>query len=339
MKFALIWLLILATAYAHEQLDQTCEHNSLSFLQTLHNWFSSQDQEISEAPCKTKIIPSREEMEKFINSDFRIMTDTQINGVVLKNEKSELINAFRDFTTARSMLGERLTPLRQLNIQQTFKINPDCDKVLCALEKIWGKEAAIKMLYIKLSTNFNTSELAFNQSRRFRDEELNDIILAFEDLPKHLRKIGLGKNQRLTAFDGESLSQYGDEKVTANAVIMLFPGWAQKSSFNRQYILFHELSHNISSYLKKLDESPDWLDFSQWVRKDDDWRALEKTSCFISEYAKRNPWEDFAETLSAYRYNGQMLKMRCPEKYSFMKERVFLGIEYLDPASCRVSID
>ena len=67
-----------------------------------------------------------------------------------------------------------------------YDIDPECDKVFCALEKIWGADFASKMLYIRLKYLYNTSELAFTNSSRFRAHELDDILIALEDLPPHI---------------------------------------------------------------------------------------------------------------------------------------------------------
>jgi hypothetical protein len=336
MKAFLALSLIVTLALAHTDDDQTCDHSTQNFIEKLYSWFSSKDGDISNAPCKTKSVPALEMMERIVNKDTGENTDAEIHGVQFKDEDPQLIKAFKDLTTARSIMGDRVNPRGQINIQVEYKVNPGCHKVVCAVEKIWGKEAGMKMLYLKIVSDFNTSELAFSDSRRFQEDELVDVIIAFEDIPPHLKKIGLNTNQRLTPHAEDSLSRNEDRKIHANAVIMLFPLWTKQSRSTRQYIIFHELAHNISSRLNNLDESAEWLNMSKWISKDDTWRAILPSACFISGYAKANPWEDFAETLSAYRYNGENLKKKCPEKYLFMKERVFQGIEYLESDSCGI---
>ncbi|MCO4755263.1 MAG: hypothetical protein KC478_12330 [Bacteriovoracaceae bacterium] len=55
----------------------------------------------------------------------------------------------------------------------------------------------------------------------------------------------------------------------------------------------------------------------------------------ISKYGETNPSEDFAESMAAYRFNPQGLLDSNPEKYQFLKEKVFSGQEYLSPEDCK----
>lgn len=54
--------------------------------------------------------------------------------------------------------------------------------------------------------------------------------------------------------------------------------------------------------------------------------AKERT--MISDYAKTDPYEDFAESVSAYVIDPGTLKDRAPEKYAFINEQVMSGREY-----------
>jgi hypothetical protein len=303
------------------------------FFQKVLNWFGASEDQIRSAPCKTTIPPSMNEMKSYIQSRSEGLDNGIVHGVNFKDESPVLIEAFKKFTTARDYIGLWEKPDAQKNIQLEYGINPHCEKVLCAMEKIWGEELAQKILYIHLKHNFNSSELAFDNSDQFTLDEINDVILALEDLPPHLRPLG-NNNQRLTHFKrGYTLKAYGDDPVVANAVIMLFDLWNEESPVKRQYTVFHEMAHNISNKLENMDESQKWLSLSQWVKKGDDWSASNK-ACFISKYGKDSPWEDYAEVISAYRYNAKELKKRCPEKYHFLKENVFQSIEYIDAKFC-----
>jgi hypothetical protein len=58
------------------------------------------------------------------------------------------------------------------------------------------------------------------------------------------------------------------------------------------------------------------------------------TESFISGYAKTNPLEDIAESITAYRFNPKKLKELSPERYKYLKDRVFMGVEYLSDTQC-----
>lgn len=331
MKAFLIFF-ISVSVFAHSGDCPHCNHDTEreTFSQKLLNWFSTQNSEVKKAPCKTKKVPSDQEMRAYINSKLLGSFSWEVNGVQLEEESPILVQAFTDFTTSKDLYGTRLLKSSQKNFQHEFGINPECKKTLCALEKIWGKEMAVKMLYVYLKHGYNVSEYAFDESSRFRKDELDDVIKALDDLPPHLIPVAM-KNQRLTKYSNSDLN----DKTLANAVIMLFDRWSMKYSTERQYTVFHELAHNISMKLKDMDENPEWLALSGWVKRGDDWEAESEKKCFISNYAKANAWEDFAETLSAYRYNGNALKTQCPEKYNFIKSKVMNGLEYLSETTCK----
>lgn len=341
MKLLLISLFILPFSVFSQHdhsthSDPTCApiEEKFFYFKSVLDWFGANDKDIEKAPCKTKSSPSEEEIVAFIEAKSAGPTQSEtVHGVRFENEDPLLIKAFRDFTTAKDAFGFKNDKSNQKDIQKEFQVNPECQKVMCAMEKIWGKDLAYKMMYIRLKHNFNTSEMAFHNSDRFTPDELNDVLIGLEDVPSHL--IPLGKDgQRLTHFKrGYTPAQFEDGKTVANAIVMLFDPWNRKGSWGRQYTIFHEMAHNISTRMEDMDESPQWLGLSQWVKKGDEWQA-EKEACFVSRYGKANPWEDYAESLSAYRYNAKSFKKKCPEKYSFLKDAVFKGIEYTDVGSC-----
>lgn len=333
MKWAML-LLFALPVFAHVDIEEEdyCVPLRETLADKLLDWFSANDSQIKNAPCKTKSPPSLQDMQKYIDSIAFGMTNGSVNGASFKLEAPQLLSAFTDLVTLRDAYGIR-PEKTQPDIQERYKINPECEKVMCAMEKIWGKETAIKMMYIKLKYNFNTSELAFQDSERFRRDELDDVLMALEDLPPHLSKLG-ARNQRLTRFTkGYTLARYEDHSPIANAVIMLFDPWVKQKKEKRQYTIFHELAHNVSHKLKDMDESTEWLGLTGWIQKGDDWQE-DKNNCYPSGYAATNPWEDYAESLSAYRYNGARFKQLCPEKYNFIKSKVFNNIEYTDAKTC-----
>jgi hypothetical protein len=296
-------------------------------------WHGADNTLIQKAPCKsTKILSNEELIEFILKRAGKSSISGSSNGVNFENESAVLIDAFNKLTTARDIFGSRIMNANQKNFQNEFSINPECKKVICAINKIWGDGVGVKMLYVLLKHNFNTSEYVFEDSDRFKIDELDDVILGLEDIPQSL--IPIGKiNQRLTHYSSGYKLKGDPENTAANAVIMLFDRWSNEPRFERQYSVFHELSHNISNKLNQMDESLDWLKLTDWIKKGENW-SNNGQGCFASKYALKNPWEDFAETLSTYRYNAKLLKESCPAKYNFVKEKVFNGLEYLSNETC-----
>lgn len=82
--------------------------------------------------------------------------------------------------------------------------------------------------------------------------------------------------------------------------------------------LAHEVGHQTQNmYLKNSDHKK--------------WEKLSgerlKNKC-VSEYARTNSHEDFAESYKAYIHDPESLKKANPEKYNYMRDSVFSGREY-----------
>jgi WXG100 family type VII secretion target len=80
----------------------------------------------------------------------------------------------------------------------------------------------------------------------------------------------------------------------------------------------HEVGHNV--YYNVIPE-----------KARNDWDALSngsKNTEYVSDYARTNVEEDFAETYRAYMLDPGKLKSASKEKYEFMRDRVFDGREY-----------
>lgn len=254
-----------------------------------------------------------------------------IHQVDLENESTENLKAFEDLTTMYNSFGSVPWPEKQVPIQEKFQLNPECKKVKCAVEKIWGKELGTKILYMYFKYGFNGSEFAFTHAGRFEMDQMNDVLMSLGDIPEHFQP--LGNNQRLSHLNFKA--DEANSKTIANAVIQLYDLWTKQTSPKRQYAVYHELAHNINYPLKQMDNSPEWLAMSGWVLKGEDWELDPAKSCVTSKYAATNPSEDWAEALTSYRYSPSVLKKECPQKYEFLKKKVYQGKEYTSAQACR----
>lgn len=215
----------------------------------------------------------------------------------------------------------------------------ECGNVLCSMEKIWGKELGNKILYIKLKYGFNSSELAFDNASRFKVDELDHILLALGDIPSHLLPVTTG-NQQLTHFTRGSRPPGVYPDQNADSTIIIYDFWTKarnSTPAKKRKVIFHEITHNIGHRSQMVHTSREWLSLSGWVntgnRENERWiRSGE--GCFASGYGKNDPYEDFAEAVTAYRYNLADFKNRCPEKYQFIKDKIFKGAEYDSRQSC-----
>lgn len=82
--------------------------------------------------------------------------------------------------------------------------------------------------------------------------------------------------------------------------------------------LTHEIGHNV--YFNLRIDNPDSI--KQWTD------LYQHDDGFVSDYARTNELEDFAETYWAYVLQPQLLLSASPAKYEFMRLNVFAGREY-----------
>lgn len=123
-----------------------------------------------------------------------------------------------------------------------------------------------------------------------------------------------------------------DKDIDNRTTIEVGRMWRKSSYKSRVYTIFHELAHVLNYNHTTL-----------FINLNDGWHSVyfgrrlnpKDRSKFVSSYAQSNSNEDWAESLSAYRLNPKLLKSRSIEKYNFIKDKVFFGIDYLKEESCQ----
>ncbi|RMF00815.1 MAG: hypothetical protein D6768_11945 [Chloroflexi bacterium] len=91
--------------------------------------------------------------------------------------------------------------------------------------------------------------------------------------------------------------------------------------------LVHEIGHNVHMNIRQ--ENPEF--YETWTNLFTDSQKLFESggTGFVSDYARSNKSEDFAESYRAYVRNPAALLRANPEKYEFMRQNVFNNREYL----------
>lgn len=90
--------------------------------------------------------------------------------------------------------------------------------------------------------------------------------------------------------------------------------------------LTHEIGHNVHYNIRR----DNWDSAARWTelyKQSQNLFAREGLG-FVSDYARFNDFEDFAETYRAYIRDPELLKFVNPAKYDYMREVVFNGREY-----------
>lgn len=276
-------------------------------------WFPASDAQVQNSHCRSPELSIRE-----VEADIKHRTASetlfkaQVRGFQLRFESDAALSAFRKLTLT---MPDRTSA---------------CSQVLCAVKEIWGAELGPRLLHMLLKHGYNGSEFHLTKTRRHTLEEMQDIGMALRDLPAPLHMLGRNGNQPLVHIT-EADKEVPD--AAANAGIFLFPIWSKAERIKRVYYTFHELAHNISNLLGNFDTSATWKSMSGWTGVYGSWKA-HATACFVSTYGSRTPYEDFAESVAAYRYNPQLLQRKCPQKYAVLKEQVFRGREYHKSEAC-----
>jgi hypothetical protein len=90
--------------------------------------------------------------------------------------------------------------------------------------------------------------------------------------------------------------------------------------------LVHEVGHNVHYNMRRQD----WNLGTRWTElyKRSKESFAHNGLGYVSEYARFNDFEDFAETYWAYVRQPELLKFANLEKYEFMRQEVFGGREY-----------
>ena len=322
----------------------TIEHENLerSVASTHLDWFSANSLQVQNATCRERLPLTSLEIKKFFEKKYAKIEKNEskitINGLTLINDNSKLIYALKLLLTPSS--GAFAPPLNlqaPKDLTKVFNFPKDCKTAFCASEIIFGKEIGPQMLFLLDEYDLNTSPYTFSNAQLFKKNEIDDIILSLELLPKHLQSFSI--NKKLIRYTEGKMRPNSSANVLANSAMEVFDSWARYNSYMRQYVMFHEYAHNLAiSHLTNLDNSMIWLKLGNWNKNAKELLIAKAEITaghpFVSMYGQANPIEDFAESMSAYRLNPMLLKQVSPEKYEYLKLLVFDGVEYTSNQNC-----
>ncbi|MDG0817026.1 hypothetical protein [Bdellovibrio svalbardensis] len=296
---------------------------------------SATEQEMENPRCINQDHVRRNDLKSFIKkysdiSNLELPAIYEVSGIRFENEHPELVYRFMQLVTPQAGHYYANKDLKPDTIRKAFGAPNGCTKVLCAVQRIFGQEEGPLMLLLLTEYDLNLSHYVWSNADRWKASEIRDILKSIEAVPSHLLPLDL--NQKLSHFKrGYGYSGGGD--TIANASIELFDVWNEMTPPIRQYSVYHEFSHNWSYlHANDIDVSPEWLKVSGWepqAKKStrENWRMHPGTQQ-VSIYAKTNPFEDFAESVSAYRYAPERLKKVSAAKYKFVKDIVYGGLEF-----------
>ncbi len=286
--------------------------------------------EVESAVCRSESWPSLSEMRNYVLSQSfkpRDFSNNSFSGmsVTLRDESPYLIKRFKSLVHS----GVKIS-------------NKDCESVSCLNKEIFQEERGILYLYMLMKYKLNFSDLSHSKNstlNRWGPSDLNLFKKVLNPLPENLFKGRSEYKIFKNFFTGSTHALpkriYG-KLDPGNKALTFFSDWSRLGKRNqKEYIIFHELSHIIDEKHGGLSNSKEWISFSRWGLKRGklEWKAGKKNN-LISDYASVAPSEDFAESLYAYRYIPDKLKLVSPKKYNFIKEKVFKGLTFESKNSC-----
>ena len=226
-----------------------------------------------------------------------------------------------------------------------------CKDAICKLQSVFGAtdDVVEKMIFIIRTYGFNTSpyqsgvnilndpDYGVENRRIFSSSQLDSIIRALKSMPAHFYT---KSDRALLVF----VDKLNDGNTIANASITVSNLWAKKVPELQIYTLIHELGHRLDANVVL---SQSWRDLSGWsvppsgLIQAHNYSSYDRTkinpSALVSEYAHENPYEDWAESVAAYRFVPHKLKKASIDKYNWIRYQVFSGIEYISEESCHVA--
>lgn len=301
-------------------------------------------EQVDKSACRYPVAQTDQEIQKYFsqkekNSETQ---DIELTGFSFRGEYSFYINLLKE------LLEKDLMNQSENSVDPVvLEAQKSCNKVLCAVEKIFGAKQAWKTLYLLDRFDLNTSYIRFYETSPMTTANLDGILNTLTFVPTHL--FPLNHNQMLTHVDRTSKSNNLGTK--SDASISLFNGWDRESKSRQAYLLFHEFAHRWSEHgigeFVEYDESDEWLAITSWVKTASSmayiWSHKDKYAkddpnlIWISNYARNNSPEDFAESVSAYRFDPKRLEKLSPTRYAFIKQKVFGGIEFKNNLSCTLN--
>jgi hypothetical protein len=242
-----------------------------------------------------------------------------IRGRVVRGTAAEL-----DLVTmiVRDRMADRLFPWLKGEVPAEWSTeNRACLEVMCALKTVYrDEEIALRSLTIGLRDGYafrvakvgakskasDPEEQDSTREKGWDVESLREIDRALKQLPPAFKS----KRQKLS---GVSLSDELEcvAKALSEGEIQALTG----SGLSGETFV-HEMAH-LYDFARGRPKGFTQLDGG--VR--------------VSEYAKKDAYEDFAESVSHYFADPSALAERAPQKYRAIRDQVFGGVEFTDLSS------
>lgn len=275
-----------------------------------------------------------------------------VGGTLFKKDSTVSIASYRLLT---SRWNYKLLPVMDIDFWNNLDVR-NCEDVLCAAKSVFGQQKGALYLGLQMKTGINLSHLGYDRMKPplFGEEKTPSpkTIKAFKAfyVPKEWDMKALGPYLKglfnlpdflfplpyARLLRSEYENHFGDH-VHSNAVMTMYPAMEDLDEVYQMYTLVHEIGHLIGTKYK-VDSDREWIDISWKVDpKSQHWIRSQDQERFVSPYAMKDFFEDFAESFATYRLNPETLKKASLKKYNYIKDKIFQGHEYTN-SNCPKSL-
>ncbi|MCA3255052.1 MAG: hypothetical protein INF91_05500, partial [Alphaproteobacteria bacterium] len=251
----------------------------------------------------------------------------QIAGLRLVQRPRVLVDALDELTSE--------VPAAELR-----RVAGDCPSVYCVMNRLFGQPQGLRILYLYVHYRYNASYLSDRSARRWSADELADLILAFEDMPDGVLPFyqQAYRPLLLAAKDGDIARMLPGATGTVVAIsdasakvgIRATGAWASFPQHTRRAAIFHELAHDFFRHQRQLIPA-DRLWMQATVADEAFRRTTGRATSSVSQYARSNLGDDFAESAVAYRYAPELIMKRAPNRARLIRTWLFDGLSYDSP--------
>lgn len=166
---------------------------------------------------------------------------------------------------------------------------------------------------------------AFGNSGVMGDDDVRDFLrdeLPFEHISaEHLRKVEYTDEYKPGKRPGTYVAGTCHINEEDHTSYIDINRQTTDGSYNADIMkgtIAHEIGHNVYYNVISSEQRGAWNELSRNSGNDE----------YVSDYARTNIQEDFSETYKVYICDPEALREVSPEKYAFMRDRVFRGREY-----------
>lgn len=187
---------------------------------------------------------------------------------------------------------------------------------------------------------------------------LSDFLFSSEEMRMMLRSADSVMNAGLDLAINPSLRtvhRVPDSKIgfcgTTNSVYMILAGNCLKADWDADHVeipvsntlisysqgyevYLHELGHVVdfggrNGHYNGTSQGEAWSKLNDGLIRYDGKRGFKDAQPgFISGYAGKDNFEDFAESFAFYRFRPEVVFTKIPKKFKFLKEKIFSGFDY-----------